>query len=189
MASHERIEEMLQEEIVKAREAGIPISSSIDPHIEFPKARSFYGMCHHKDTKHSKYDYRIRISEFFAPAPEEEIRQTLMHELIHTISGCHGHDANWRKWAGVANTRYGYQIARLGEYHKFSMDAEAEKYRKNNPTKSRPAAERATIKYKIQCTSCERTWNRTRRSRVTENIDRCLCPYCRIPGSLVLIRL
>ena len=171
MITHKRVEEMLQEEIKRAKEAGIPISCSINPVINFPKATSFYGMCcpsgADPEGKYcGKFRYGIRISEYYLQAPKESlIRETLMHELIHTCPDCLNHGKVWKKWAKVANDTYGYSIERCSSKGDFDLRKGAEK-------KGRT---RATIKHKVSCPGCGTVWYRTRHSNLTLHAEEYTC--------------
>ena len=44
---------------------------------------------------------------------EKSLRNTLIHELIHTVPGGLCHTGEWRKWAKYVSERTEYNIKRL----------------------------------------------------------------------------
>lgn len=153
MVEKARVEEMLQEEIAKAKALGLNIGS-ISSHIEFPKARSFYGMCHHEQNRYEgkSYSYYIRISYFFLEASEADIRETLMHEVLHAEKGSKGHGDKWKESAYKANQAYGYHISRVGTHSGFSVREEAIRQDKaKNPKYDEH-------KYCVECPKCHHQW-------------------------------
>lgn len=184
MVSHERVEEMLQEEIKKVKDLGI-IVEPISPVVEFPKAKSFYGMCHHQTRKvngKTYYNY-IRISEYFLEASELEIRGTLIHEILHACKETihEGHGTKWKELAKKVNSAYPeYDIKRLGSQIKnkedYSLRAHA------------PAA-CSRVKHEIECTTCGNKWRRTRDSKLSQHTERYFCPICRRAGRSGVLKL
>lgn len=175
MFTIQQVATWFKEEADKARSVGIPVSKDIEPEIELCKARTFYAQCCRKNEKHPNYKYYIRFSEYFLYCENENyIRETLMHEALHTCPSCMNHGKEWQKWVKKANDKFGYHISRISTYEDFSLRKQAEKVRPR-------AASGTSIRhgYLIECSRCGAGWARTRRSRVTENIGKCKCPYCK----------
>lgn len=171
MITKERVEQILQEEIQKAKALGIQVEP-ISPKIKFPKAKSFYGMCHKEQTlvEGKRYYYYIRISEYFLEAEEEEIRQTVMHEVLHAVKNSIGHGPVWKANVAKVNKAYGYQIARIGTFHNFNLREHA------------PCANESRG-HLVVCNKCGCKFHRTRHSRLTLHPD---LYKCRCGGSLRL---
>ena len=112
-----RINRMLAESIALMKEIGVPISDSIAPEVRLVGARSFYGQCCARGSlkryEHSEYEFNIEISAFALDNTEKSLRNTLIHELLHTVPGVSGHTGEWKKWAKYVSERTGYHISRF----------------------------------------------------------------------------
>ena len=64
---------------------------------------------------HSEYEYYIEISRYTLNNPEKSIRNTLIHELLHTVPDGMRHTGAWKKWAKYVSSKTGYTIQRLAE--------------------------------------------------------------------------
>lgn len=109
------INQMLQECIALMDELGVPISKNIAPEVTLTKAFSYYGRCCPKGSfkKYTEYDFYIEISAHTLGNTEKSIRNTLIHELLHTIPGDTGHRGVWKKWANYVNSKTDYHIQRF----------------------------------------------------------------------------
>ena len=114
--SDERIDRMLAESMALLKGLGVPISDSISPVVVLNGSHANYGVCCPKGSKkkYSEYDYYIEISGFTVDNSDRCLRNTLIHELIHTVPGGHGHTGEWKKWAKFVSERTGYHIQRIG---------------------------------------------------------------------------
>lgn len=121
----ERINRMLAECIELMRELGVPISASICPEVTLNGSRRYFGWCCPKGSKkkYSDYDYYIEISGYTLNNTEKSLRNTLIHELIHTVPGGLCHTGEWKKWAKFVSERTEYDIKRL-DGDKTSRDVE-----------------------------------------------------------------
>ncbi len=110
----ERINRMLAESIALMKELGVPISESICPEVKLTSAHAYLGCCCPKGSLKdcTEYDYYIRISGFTINNTEKSLRNTLIHELIHTVPGGLCHTGEWKKWAEYISERTGYHIQR-----------------------------------------------------------------------------
>ena len=114
--SDERINRMLAENIALLKGLGVPISESISPVVVLNGSHANYGVCCPKGSrkKYTEYDYYIEISGFTVNNSEKCLRNTLIHELIHTVPGGLCHTGEWKKWAKFVSERTGYHIQRIG---------------------------------------------------------------------------
>ena len=133
-----RINQMLAESIVLLKGLGCPISDSICPEVVLTGTHCYYGRCCRKGSlkKYTEYDYYIEISGHTLQNTEKSLRNTLIHELIHTVPGGLSHRGAWKKWADYVSEKTGYIIkrcegdetaqdqARLGRYETPSTGAE-----------------------------------------------------------------
>lgn len=107
-----RINQMLAECTALLKELNVPISSSVCPTVKLIGTRRTLGRC--RLQKNSEYDYYIEISRNTLNNPEKSIRNTLIHELLHTVPDGMRHTGAWKKWAKYVSSKTGYTIQRLG---------------------------------------------------------------------------
>jgi hypothetical protein len=110
-----RINKLLAECITLLKEMNVPISNSICPTVKLIGSRRTLGRCCKKGSrkKYSEYDYYIEISGHTLGNTEKSLRNTIIHELIHTVPDGFCHTGEWKKWAKYVNSRTDYKIQRL----------------------------------------------------------------------------
>lgn len=113
-----RINQMLAECTALLKELNVPISSSVCPTVKLIGTRRTLGRCCAKGSrkKYTEYDYYIEISRYTLNNPEKSIRNTLIHELLHTVPDGMRHTGAWKKWAKYVSQKTGHTIQRLAEY-------------------------------------------------------------------------
>ena len=113
--SDARINRMLAECIALMKDLGVPISNSICPTVKLIGSRRTLGRCCKKGSRkrYSEYDYYIEISGHTLGNTEKSLRNTIIHELIHTVPDGFCHTGEWKKWAKYVNARTDYKIQRL----------------------------------------------------------------------------
>ena len=109
-----RINRMLAECIALLKELGVPISESICPEVTLTGSHYNFGSCVPKGyIKHyNVYDFYIEISGYTLENSEKSLRNTLIHELLHTVPGGGRHTGAWKKWTDYVNRRTDYNIQR-----------------------------------------------------------------------------
>jgi hypothetical protein len=60
--------------------------------------------------RYTEYDFYIEISGHTLGNTEKSLRNTLIHELIHTVPGGLSHTGEWRKWAKYVSAKTEYNI-------------------------------------------------------------------------------
>ena len=110
-----RINRMLAESIALMKELGVPISDSICPEVRLVGSHCKYGRCCSKGSlkRYTEYDYYIEISGHTLQNTEKSLRNTIIHELIHTVPDGMCHTGEWKKWAKDVSAKTGYNIKRL----------------------------------------------------------------------------
>lgn len=110
-----RINRMLAEGIELMKELGVPISDSICPVVRLNGSRCRYGSCYDRGARkaYTEYDFYIEISGHILQNTEKSIRNTLLHELLHTMPEGYDHRGEWKKWAKYVSEKTGYNIKRL----------------------------------------------------------------------------
>lgn len=111
-----RINRMFQECIALLNGLGVPISESICPEVKLTSSHTYFGRCCTRGSqkKYSDYDFYIEIPGWTIKNTDKSLRNTLIHELIHTVPGGHGHSGAWKKWAKFVSEKTEYTIQRCG---------------------------------------------------------------------------
>jgi len=93
------------------------------------------------------------------------IKQTIVHELIHTVSGCNNHGSNFQKYARLINKHY--PEYKVSTYY-VPESAELEKM----PATKKP-------KYVVTCETCGTKSYFYRKCKTLDIISRCTCKKCK----------
>ena len=80
-----------------------PVSS-----LTITRARKSAGVCKRTRTG-SSFEYVIGFSKYYLGLEDQEAKNILAHELIHTVRGCYNHGANFKQRAEKLN-RAGYNV-------------------------------------------------------------------------------
>ena len=109
-----RINRMLAESISLMKELGVPISDSICPEVMLTGTHRSYGRCCAKGSlkKYNEYDYYIEISGHTLNNTDKSLRNTIIHELLHTVPNGMCHTGEWKKWAKYVSKKTGFNIQR-----------------------------------------------------------------------------
>lgn len=105
--------------------------------------------------------HHIEISKWVMELEDNIIKKTIMHELIHCFPYCNNHGSEFKKYAKLINTNYGYDISRVGDKKK--------DFEKSNVE----FTETRKYKYKIICKECKQEIYRQRLIRNFERKYRC----------------
>ena len=111
------------------------------------RAKSRFGQCR----KIAKNVYEIEIcNDLLADdCPIEALRETLFHELIHTLPNCMNHKTEFKRYANIVNNAYGVNITRCStSEEKYGVEY-AKKLEENRPTK-------LLTRYQLRCVNCGR---------------------------------
>ena len=89
----------------------VPFSNSI--YFREGGGTNTYGLCYlGKDyIKYKNYEYVISINKFLNTV--RDIKETIIHELLHTVDFPSGHGGRWKKWARIINENTDYNITRI----------------------------------------------------------------------------
>ena len=122
----------------------------------------------------SKLDntYRIEISSRLLEDTVDDIsvKNTIVHEILHSCKNCMNHGPEWKKVADIINRNYPqYNIKRL--------TSSKEKGIEFNPD---------NFKYVLECKECHNQFGYHRMSKVVKNYKRFKCAKCL--GSFKLIK-
>lgn len=103
--------------------------------------------------------------------PEKALKNTIIHELLHSCEGCMSHRNRWKELAEKVRRELGYDIQRLSskDHEGIPFEAGSQKPR-----------------YMLQCQKCGQIYTRKRCSKVVQHPERYLCGKCK--GKLVEIK-
>ena len=94
-------------------------------------------------------------------------KNTILHELLHTVKGCKGHKGQWKELAAKVNRR-------LPQYTIKRTTSEEEK-----------GFERTvrvrTNRYTVKCSKCGREYHREKESKVIQHPEKYRCGACNSP--------
>ena len=117
-------------------------------------------------------DYQIKISRLLLDnCDPDEVHNTIMHEVIHTVDGCMNHGWLWQRIAYDVNRHY--QFSKLQRLSGNTEFGEAAKQAKR---------ERASTIYKVTCDGCHKSWEFYRHTSKVKAIERNRAT-CRLCGS------
>lgn len=163
MEKHEVIEMVhLYDEAI--RNKGLLLGELVE--IKFsPRARHWLGQCESRVRRGEKH-CTLKFATALLKLPKEEVRNTVVHEILHMLMGSHGHDDLWREggklvhhwWPEINIT----QVASVEVSREFSKALPKRKV------------------YKIACTACECKTQLFRKNDVVRAVERgeLRCPYC-----------
>lgn len=154
------LDTMLQKAIEQVKDLGITFKKPIIPKVRTYKAKSYFGQCRYRQGQDA---YEITISEYHLANGYDAVMETMVHEVLHVGKGSRGHDKTWKKYVAMVNREYGYNISRCGSSDNGYTLAVAEK----------------SINYIIQCTGCNQTINRTKKSKLITHTENYRCGRCR----------
>lgn len=123
------------------------------------RAKKRWGQC-----KVVPGGFTINISAFLLDETTDikGLKNTIIHELLHTCKGCLNHGAEWKRLAAKVNRAYGYNIKRTS-----SADEKGCTCRDNETIRQ--------IKHKLVCSNCNHVFIRYKESNLTKHPDRYLC--------------
>lgn len=158
MKSYVRINQLLETVVNEIRVIGIVPSDKISRRVLIAEKGRFFGRCRHeKDTGR----FTITLNKAMLKSDEHYIRETLAHEVLHTVEGCFNHSPLWKRYARYTASQLGYNITTT------STAAE----------KGIPDESIIKVNYILKCTACGRENKFQRLSKAVKNPEnyRCNC--------------
>ncbi len=105
----------------------VPISNSVYFYFS-KKMKVMHGTCSYlkylKNNKYNNADYKVTICNLIKM--EKDIKNVIVHELLHTIPSDFSHKGEWQKWADYVNANSSYTITVTADIEK---NRPIEKYR------------------------------------------------------------
>lgn len=128
------------------------------------RAHKRWGQC-----KYITGGYSININKIFLDEKNDinGLKNTIIHELLHTCKGCMNHGPEWKRLASKVNNAYGINIKRCSSANEKGI---------NKCTK--PMRKIIKYKYEVQCKECGHIYKRTKMSNVVQYPEQYYCGYC-----------
>lgn len=126
------------------------------------RAKKRWGQCR----KNPNGTYTISISHRLLAdnVANDGAKNTIIHELLHSVKGCMNHKEEWKYQAEKVNRAYGYNIKRCSSSEEKGVES--------------IEAAPQEIKYRFKCKDCGKIYSRTRASRFTNNWQNYRCGVC-----------
>lgn len=134
-----------------------------------------YGRC--KKMTSNALEATIYLNKTYADSTTiQRIKNTIMHELIHSIKGCSGHTGLWKQIAEIVSYRS------QGKYDIKRLSTSCPDFRDTIIHEKGPQFKK--YKYIITCTNCHKEFKYEREGQVVKNFKRgrssgYRCPTCR----------
>lgn len=127
------------EEELKAIGLENKLKKDLTYEVNYRAKKRFGECCNKKD---------INISSWLLEVgTDKDIKNTIIHEILHTFDDTIGHKAKWQYYARYVNNRTDYDIDRCG--NKYQVYGNANKI---------PPKEHESYKWEITCDKCGKVW-------------------------------
>ena len=150
----------------------IPYSKSVY-FIANNRAKKRWGRC---ESHGNQYSIEINSLLLDERNSEDGLKNTIIHELLHTIKGCMNHGTKWKNYADKVNRTYHYDISRCNSYQDKGICEEIiEKVKRETEIKNA-----AKPIYGVRCEKCGHEYIRHKLSKIITNPEdyRCGMPNC-----------
>ena len=129
------------------------------------RAKKRWGQC-----RKIGNDYIISINHILLRDDTDinGLKNTIIHELLHTCKGCMSHTGEWKRLAEKVNKYYGYDIKRCDS----SNDKGISEAAREQITTTRK------IKYKFRCMGCGQEIGRCKESKFVKYPEYYKCGRC-----------
>lgn len=141
----EKLQRLAKESEKELREIGLEnkLKKNITYTINY-RAKCRLGQCC------SKKDINIS-SWLLEVGSDKDIKNTIIHELLHTFDDTIGHKAKWQYYARYVNNRTDYHITRTTSIDNIYARANVEREHRD-----------IVYKWEIKCRQCGEIWKKTR---------------------------
>ena len=111
---NENIKRMITDCLQELAALDIPVATSI--FFREAKGRTYYGTCYRgrRTKRYADYDFVISVNRYLTT--EKAFKETIIHELLHTIDFKSGHKGKWKAYADYVNSRTDYHVTRTATH-------------------------------------------------------------------------
>ena len=127
------------------------------------RLRTTMGICH-RNRSTGNYTIDINPALLADSADVREVKDTIIHEIIHTCPGCFNHGVEWKMRGDLVNRKLGYNISRCAD--------RAEVEAKGIQLKVE------TYKYALECVECGQQYKYKRWTSALEYPSKYRCGSC-----------
>lgn len=139
------------------RAIGIPVGHVAEVRVN-TRARKRWGQC-----RQEADGFHISISDrLLGEETREGLRDTILHELLHTCPLCGNHGAMWKHYAEYVNSRLHANVKRIN----------------SNEEKGLPPEEEARVLHRYHCAVCGQVVTKQRECKFTKNYSLYRCGVC-----------
>ena len=126
------------------------------------RAKRRWGQC--RRLPNGNYEISISSRLLADNVADDGVKNTIIHELLHSVKGCMNHKTEWKYQAEKVNRAYGYNIKRCSNSEEKGVES-----LEVSPKE---------IKHKFVCKDCGKVYTRTRESNFTKNWKNYRCGVC-----------
>ena len=144
----DRLNQIIKEVKRDMDEFDIPYDNDVPITVNRRLTRAL-GKCRYRDGK----AYSIELSTVIISSDVQELKNTIAHELLHSVFVRDGHGGKWKYYADKMTKGSKYTITRLHDTSKLNIEALDSKY-----------------KYKAICTNCGSECRYNRKTRFIQNL-------------------
>ena len=147
-----KLKRLVNESISELKDIGLGVmlKNNINYSINYKAKKRLGQCCDKKDINISSWLLEV--------ATDHDIKNTIIHEIIHTFKDTKGHKAKWQYYANYVNNRTDYNITRLA-----NVDAIYENAKVVRPLRQKQ------YKYEITCEKCGKVFYKQRMTTKTLN--------------------
>ena len=111
---NENIKRLITDCLQELTALDIPVATSI--FFREAKGRTYYGTCYQgrRTKRYADYDFVISVNRYLTT--EKAFKETIIHELLHTIDFKSGHKGKWKAYADYVNSRTDYNVTRTATH-------------------------------------------------------------------------
>lgn len=111
---NENIKRLITDCLQELAAMDIPVATSI--FFREAKGRTYYGTCYRgrRTKRYADYDFVISVNRYLTT--EKAFKETIIHELLHTIDFKSGHKGKWKAYADYVNSRTDYHVTRTATH-------------------------------------------------------------------------
>lgn len=126
------------------------------------RAKCRWGQC--KKVGFGLYDVSISAVLLDETTDAQNLKNTIVHELLHTVSGCFNHTGKWKLLAETVNRKLPqYNIKRTTSYEEIGI----------TDNRKEPVC-----RYILKCKNCGAEISRQRLSKAVKNYRKYRCAKC-----------
>lgn len=111
---NENIKRLITDCLQELAALDVPVATSI--YFREATGRTYYGTCYQgrRTKRYADYDFVISVNRYLTT--EKAFKETIIHELLHTIDFKSGHKGKWKAYADYVNSRTDYNVTRTATH-------------------------------------------------------------------------